>query len=208
MRAVEAGESGGGSSSSKYRAGEVSAEAEMADDVMEEGEIRGTGDDPAKVDPYAGERKVKDLVDPRRPSQAEVEAHERANHGTYRNWCAVCVRARGKDLDHRADAGEERGLSEYSFDYCFPGDEFGFKVTTLVGRERKTGCMMATAVPVKGSTGRFAADKILEFMEEVGDRAATVLVKTDQEPAITGLIEDVVSTCTMATVHVPWPCYM
>ena len=43
-------------------------------------------------------------------------------------------------MDHRADAGKERGLSEYSFDYCFPGDEFGYKLTALIGRERKTGC--------------------------------------------------------------------
>lgn len=47
----------------------------------------------------------------------------------------MCVKAKGKDWDHRKDAGKERGLSEYAFDYCFPGDELGFKVTVLVGRE-------------------------------------------------------------------------
>ena len=45
----------------------------------------------------------------------------------------------------------------------------GCKLTTLVGKERKTGCVFATAVPTKGSTGRFSVDKILEFVEEVGD---------------------------------------
>ena len=47
---------------------------------------------------------------------------------------------------------------------------------------------------MKGSTGRFTVDKVMEFMEEVGDVAArVVLVKTDQEPSITSLMEDVVA---------------
>ena len=100
--------------------------------------------------------------------------------------------ARGKDLDHRADAREERGLSEYSFDYCFPGDEFGCRLTTLVGKERQTGCVMATAIPTKGSTGRFSIDKVLEFVEEVGDSSAQIIIKSDQEPAIVSLAEDIV----------------
>ena len=83
------------------------------------------------------EREVKKLGDPRKPTQEEVVLHERT-HLPYRNWCYHCVPGKGKDLDHRKSAEEERGLSEYSFDYCFPGDEFGFKLTILVGRERAT----------------------------------------------------------------------
>ena len=52
---------------------------------------------------------------------------------------------------------------------------------------------MATAVPMKGSSGRFSVDKILEFMEEVADMGGQVIVKSDQEPAITSLVEDVVA---------------
>jgi hypothetical protein len=36
----------------------------------------------------------------------------------------------------------------------------GFKVTTLVGRERNTGNYLGTAVPYKG-LGIFVADKVL-----------------------------------------------
>jgi hypothetical protein len=101
---------------------------------------------------------VKEILDPRRPSNNEVEKHRRT-HIPYRNWCEICVKSMGKDADHRRDMGKERGLSEYSFDYCFPGDEFGFKLTVMVGRERVTGMRFATAVPMKGSTGRFALEK-------------------------------------------------
>ena len=59
-------------------------------------------------------------------------------------------------------------MSEYSFDYCFPGDELGCKLTILVGRERVTGMNIATVVPMKGSMGRFVVDKALELIDEVG----------------------------------------
>ena len=44
-----------------------------------------------------------------------------------------------------------------------------------------------------GSTGRFTIDKVLEFIEEVGDGAATIMIKTDQEPSIQCLVEDLVA---------------
>ena len=34
---------------------------------------------------------------------------------------------------------EDRRIREFSFDYCFLGDENGAKITVLVGRERVTG---------------------------------------------------------------------
>ena len=68
-------------------------------------------------------------------------------------------------------------MSEYSFDYCFPGDGFGFKLTVLIGRERCTGMTMGMVVPMKGTSGRFSAEKIMEFIEECGDGGMDILVK-------------------------------
>ena len=137
------------------------------------------------------DREVKKLGDPRLPTAKEKEDHERT-HLPFRNWCYHCVRGKGKDLDHRKAVEEERGLSEYSFDYCFPGDEFGFKLTVLVGREKTTGMTMGTVVPAKGSSGRFAAEKIVEFMEECGDGGMDVIIKSDQEASIQSLVKEVV----------------
>ena len=50
----------------------------------------------------------------------------------------------------------------------------------------------ATAVPTKGASGRFSSDKALQFMEEVGDKTSKVIVKTDQEPSIKYLVNDIV----------------
>ena len=97
---------------------------------------------------------------------------------------------------------EERGLSEYSFDYCYPGDEFGYKLTILVGRERVGGMCMATVVPMKGTNGVFELNKILEFMKQSGDEATDVVVKTDQEPAIKILMEQLTQARAEGRTHV------
>ena len=70
-------------------------------------------------------------------------------------------------MDHRKSADEEKGLSEFSFDYCFPGDEMGYKLTILVGKEASTGMMMSTTVPMKGSSGQFVLDQVVSFLEVV-----------------------------------------
>ena len=38
---------------------------------------------------------VKKLIDPRLPTQREVEDHC-LTHLPYRNWCPICVKAKGK----------------------------------------------------------------------------------------------------------------
>ena len=83
-------------------------------------------------------RAVRRLIDPRLPSQQERDLHS-FTHLPCRNWCPVCVRCRGRDLDHRRAVDEERGVSEYAFDYGLPGDEFDFRLVVLVGREKVTG---------------------------------------------------------------------
>ena len=139
------------------------------------------------------DREVKKLGDPRLPTDKEREDHERT-HLPFRNWCYHCVRGKGRDLDHRKAVEEERGLSEYSFDYCFPGDEFGFKLTVLVGRERSTGMTMGTVLPSKGSTGKFAVDKALEFIAGVGDMEGEIIIRNDQEPSIQYFIKGLVGS--------------
>ena len=84
-------------------------------------------------------------------------------------------------------------MSEYSWDYCFPGDELGCKLTVLVGRERATGMYGATTVPMKGSMGQFALDKALELIAETGDANQRIMVKTDQEASVKALIDDLVA---------------
>ena len=49
----------------------------------------------------------------------------------------------------------------------------------------------SVVVPSKGSTGMYAARMVLELISECGDKDRDVIVKTDQEPAIKFLVDDV-----------------
>ena len=52
-------------------------------------------------------------------------------------------------------------------------------LTVLVGRERVSGATTATALPEKGSTGKFAEDKVMAFMAECGNQTGDVIIKSD-----------------------------
>ena len=80
-----------------------------------------------------GNQFVKKMIDPKLPSQKDVEEHN-LTHLPYRNWCPICVRAKGKEMGHKSATDKERTISEYCLDYCFPGDEFGYKLTVLAGQ--------------------------------------------------------------------------
>ena len=71
------------------------------DEMSDEEELRnGIGVNRLRVKEESGGI-MKKLLDPRLPSKEEVKEHELSGHLPYRNWCPNCVKAKGKDLDHR-----------------------------------------------------------------------------------------------------------
>ena len=156
------------------------------------GEMEGDGIEGEKLQLEEEDQFVRKLKDPKLPSQDEVDKHFLMGHFPYRDWCTVCVKAHGKELDHRRDSQKERDIPEYSFDFCFPGDELGFKWTVLVGRERMSKSVMCTTIANKGGGSKFSLDKCVEFFEENGDRENRIIVKNDQEPSIQFLMKDLV----------------
>lgn len=79
---------------------------------------------------------VRKLIDPSLPSQKEIDDHCIRGHIPYRNWCSVCIKARGKEMDHTKDKGKERRLLEYHFDYCFPEMNWGLDGLFWWGKKR------------------------------------------------------------------------
>ena len=60
------------------------------------------------------------LRSPIRPSAEDVEKHD-ATHVPYRNWCPICVAARGKEDPHKRQVGARQGrrkagLPKFSLD--------------------------------------------------------------------------------------------
>ena len=91
------------------------------------------------------QHRLRKMGDPKLPSKREVDEHYLMGHVIYRNWCEICVKSRGREMDHRIEKAKERRLREYSMDYCFPGDEMGYRWIILVARERGSKTWMATS---------------------------------------------------------------
>ena len=75
------------------------------DDDQEDGLIEGA----REVQKLGREesRNMRKLIYPRKPRAEEMVEHEFI-HISYGNWFAICVKARGGDLDHRRDTQEDR----------------------------------------------------------------------------------------------------
>jgi hypothetical protein len=95
-------------------------------DADDEGEVCEAGDQVERLALGKEGAVVRKLLDPKLPSQEEVEEHYVRGHFPYRNWCNICVKAKGKEMSHQKEGGKERKVPEYHFDYCFPGDELDF----------------------------------------------------------------------------------
>lgn len=80
-------------------------------------------------------------------------------------------------------------------DYCFPGDEFDHRLMVLVVIKKYTKMKKAVVVP-NNSAGRYAAKLVLELIDECGDKDSDIILKTDQEPAIKLLVDDIFANRT------------
>ena len=108
--------------------GEQAPAAERHQDTQAEDDLHGSEEAPIRLQ-----------RNPRDPTSEERERHWRT-HLPYRAWCPVCVKARGREDEHRAgNAEEEDGVSEVAMDYCKVGSK-----TLLVGRERELNIHVVT----------------------------------------------------------------
>ena len=130
--------------------------------------------------------------EPGDPTPEERAQHE-LTHLPFRSWCRFCVMGRGRQEGHFRQSKKESSdnMPEISLDYAFPASEGGVGVTMLVARERRTRMTCATVVPKKGTTGAFAAKRINAFLRELGVDKMDVILKSDGEPAIKAVIDDV-----------------
>ena len=133
----------------------------------------------------AGTRVPLKTADPRLPAAEEIDAHN-LTHLPYRSWCPHCVRGKGKTMDHRqAGSGDPRGLQ-------FHGSKTD--VTTrciVVAKDYSSKSVVASVVPVKGSSHEFPAKRMNAFIRELGLEAQDLVLRSDQEPALQDLLAEV-----------------
>ena len=138
----------------------------------------------------AGTRVLLKTADPRLPAAEEIDAHN-LTHLSYRSWCPHCVSGKGKTMDHRR-AGRDKLVPEIHVDYCFMGSKTD--VTTrciVVAKDCSSKIVMASVVPVKGSSHEFPAKRINAFVRELGLEAQDLVLRSDQEPALQDLLAEV-----------------
>jgi hypothetical protein len=142
----------------------------------------------------SGERRCMKIKDPAEPTEEEIAEHC-LTHLPFRSWCRFFSRGRGIEMPHKKRSEAERILPEVHFDFCFLGnegkkDEVGETLPVLVVREVGSRMTMSAALPSK-STGTFIARCVVAFLKEIGCAQCDIIVKSDQEPAITSIVAEV-----------------
>ena len=131
------------------------------------------------------------LRDPGAPSAQEIEEHD-PTHLPYRSWCPVCVAACGKEDGHFQSKEKDRGGKPIvSLDYKSFGQEgkLDDKATSIVVRDNESQTTFAHICLNKGPTDIWTKKKILEDLDLLGH--VDVILKTDGEPALVSLMEEV-----------------
>ena len=136
-----------------------------------------------------GTRKPERKLDPREPSKQEREEHEKS-HILFRSWCRHCVWGRGREEDCRR-TNREPEKPEVHMDFMFMGEEKSEKtLVMLVAKETTTKAVMGCVVPKK-SEGEWLAKRVMAFMREFGCELEAVTMKTDNEPALVKVVENI-----------------
>ena len=146
-------------------------------------------DVPPPPEPLTGTsemRRPKIMRAPSAPSRQERAEHEIA-HCPFRAWCEDCVAGKSHAKSHfSGQAGSpESDVPLVAFDYAFMSEnglpdsgktevddeqsERDGQVKILVGRDRKSRCYVAIAVPSKGvDESEYATRRVLRFLDFLG----------------------------------------
>ena len=152
------------------------------------------------------EANAKKVREPGNPSAKERAEHE-LNHWPYRSWCECCVKGRAVGQQHRSMKGEyaESLVARVLMDYGFlheeevtveseHGQEVESKTTMTIMVMLETLCssVWGYAIEGKGAVSvEWLAQQVVEDIETVGLAAERIITKTDQEPAIVQLQQEV-----------------
>ena len=125
------------------------------------------------------------------PTKAERELHE-VTHLPFRNWCQVCMAARGVATAHKSRRMDgEHEIPILSLDYAFLKNEAGGdSLTVIVMKDNLSKAVASHVVPVKGAELEWTAQRIAKDITRWGYRGRVIL-KSDQEPAIVAFLEQV-----------------
>ena len=125
---------------------------------------------------------------PSEPNPTEVARHN-LTHFPYRSWCPHCLACRRSNAHHRQSRSSSiRRIPLFCADYCFVKDSRDSEMATiLAGRLYPSMSVIATVVDSKGLQDERTIARLTQFIRDSG--VPQLVYKSDQEPAITGMIE-------------------
>jgi hypothetical protein len=110
------------------------------------------------------------------PSLEEEKEHM-LTHLLPRSRCVHCERGKGRSMVHRRSEGK-RGVREARLCFFLLGGADGEKTkTVIVAKARDSTMVMASVVPVKGSSHQFPARRVRAFSNELGYEDLDVTLK-------------------------------
>ena len=152
----------------------------------------GTEDAAVENEAEAEEGEKRDIIIPKTPempTKAQIEEHCQRAHLPYRSWCEECVRGRKKNPPHKRVHDRERDMPCVCLDYCFLRDSDAEEtLTVLVSRDADSRVTFADVCPQKG-VHEYAVEQTLMNLKRLGH--TKMAIKSDQEPALTALINEV-----------------
>ena len=135
----------------------------------------------------SGRHRAKASHDPRTPSERERREHM-LTHLPYRSWCTICVGARGYALPH-PHQDEISDIATVCADYFYMGErEHPGCICSIIIKDARSKAITSLAVPKKGRD-RYVEERFVQALSFLGYKK--VICRTDQEPALCALIDDV-----------------
>ncbi len=142
--------------------------------------------EPWTCEPCDNSRIPRAITSPIRPSAEAIEQHFIAGHVDYRNWCPVCVMAKGREDSHprrqEDDEDDRSGLPIVSMDYNEMNESAEDPQKVIIGKDEVTGNVFAHNIIAKGLADDWVCKRIVQDLEEFGRN--DIILKTDGEPSI------------------------
>ena len=168
--------------------------AERPEDPVEDAEENEMTEDSIMQEGGEEAQTPRTMCSPCKPSTAEVILH-RKTHLPFRSWCKVCVQGRGRRAAQVTKVREDTGIPMIGLDYFFIGDDGAEgedskeKVAAVAMRDYFTKALIAHVVPAKGVEIEWTARQIVSDLERLGYKDLRIVVRSDQERAISALVD-------------------
>ena len=182
--------------------GSEKATESSGEDAVESQEVQGEMVEASRTEPEEDveAQAPRAAKAPNKPSQREIDEHD-LTHCPYRAWCEACVRGQAKDDCHMTITGPdaESSVTRVCIDYCFLTEKVkaqenehtqevkaNVSMTILVMLETMCRSIWAYVVEHKGSDS-WLTEQIVDDLETIGLANERIVIKADQETAITDL---------------------